>query len=869
MSALGTSRQGLSASEARRRLTKFGANRLTKAKEPSLWPIFFRQYLNPLVFVLIIASIVKFSIGNFLDGSVLLVTIFVMACIGFFQEMKAEKAMRALKQLSAHKSKVKRDGKIEIIPSENLVPGDEILLEMGDKIPADARLIEASNLKIDESMLNGESIAAEKTIEPLQEEAVLADRKNMVYTGTVVVYGKGSAIVVHTGMSTELGKIAASIQEIKHEQTPLQKSVLSIGNWMLVIVFCASLLFVGISLYRGLSPVDVFLLAVAAAVSAIPEGLPAAFTITLAAGMHMMAKRHAIIRRLIAVETLGATTTICSDKTGTLTQNQMTMTSLYSIEKTVHPQKEKIDIQNDSVFRRILDIGVLCNDAHLSVHEGKPRLVGDPTEGALLLAAAEAGVNREELLHSFPRVNEIPFVSENLYMATLHTAGSKQLICVKGAPEKIISFCEAILTQNGTVPLSDHLHEKLVRDIEQMTKEALRLIAVAYMETDSSSTAIAEDLFRGKLIFAGIFGMIDPPRKEAIEAVRSCKEAGIRVVMITGDNHMTALAIAEQLGISSEGALTGRDLQQMNDDDLKERVKKTAVFARVEPEHKLKIVRAFQSQGEIVAMTGDGVNDAPALEAANIGIAMGGAGTDVAKEAADMILADDRFDSIAAAVEEGRAIFNRLRNVCTFLLTTSFGELFGLILCVLFTGLAPLIPLQILWINLITGAITGVPIGFEPKTGDEMQHPPRDPSSKLIFRGMVFRMGLLASLLGFGAFLIFRHTHLDLSLEKARTMVLCSIVVFEWLIALQMRSDEIPLRKLGLFKNVPLLLSIGIAFILHLCIIYVPSLSDLFKTVPLSIYEWLIAIVPGVSIFILETVRKELFPKLFSAGKWK
>ena len=824
-----TSLHGLSHAEAVHRFTQSGSNQLVTAKDPSLWVLFFRQLLNPLIAILIVATGIKLFLGSFVEGGVLLVTILAMALIGFIQELKAQRAMRALKQLAAPQSKVRRAGKLEIVAAIDLVPGDLILLEMGDKVPADARLVEAKNLKLNESMLNGESMPSEKQTAPLSGERVLADRTNMVYAGTIVAYGKGTAVVTATGMHTELGKIAETIREITPEPTPLQKSIQRIGNSMLVIVFVAVCLFAALAYAKGTNLLDVFLLSVAAAISAIPEGLPAAFTITLAAGMHLMAKRHAIIRKLIAVETLGSTTIICADKTGTLTQNLMTVAEMHGNRK------------------QMLEIGALCNDALISGDE----MLGDPTEGALLRAAE--GMDLGKLNEEYPRIGEIPFVSENLYMATLHANDGKRWVYVKGAPEKVLSMCA---------------EKKQHPEIDRMTKKSLRLLAVAYAQVSTEVGHLTEELFAGKLTFAGIFGLTDPPRKEVMQAIATCQEAGIRVAMITGDNPQTATTIAEELGIADGQVLTGKQLHTFRDDELKRQVLHTSVFARVEPAQKLRIVRAFQSHGEIVAMTGDGVNDAPALEAANIGIAMGLSGTDVAKEAADMVLSDDRFDSIVAAVEEGRAIFHRLRNVCAFLLMACFGELIGLILTVFFTGLSPLLPLQILWVNLVSGSIIAIPLGLEPKTGHEMHHPPRKPHTGLIYRGMVLRIVFLAALLGLGEFLIFTSTYESMSLEKARTMVLCSLVGFEWLMGFKMRSEELPLRKIGWFKNTSLLVAVGTALVFHLMILYVPFFQGLFLTEPLSGKEWLLALTPGLVIFALETARKELFPKLFSAGKY-
>lgn len=855
--ALNTGREGLSSLEAGKRLLSVGFNRISHSKDPSLWVLFLHQFLTPFVLILALALGVKFFTSDVLDAVVLLLTIFLMVLIGFFQEMKAERAIRALKKLAAHKSKVLRDRELQIVSSETLVPGDIIRLEIGDTVPADARIIESMHLKMKESMLTGESVPSEKNNKTLVGSYVLSDRTNMVYTGTVVVYGKAVAVVVNTAMLTCLGKIATSIQEIKPEPTPLQKNIRAIGRWMLVSIFLAVFCFAFIGLYRGISLIDVLLLSVAAIISAIPEGLPVAFTAVFAAGMHTMAKRNAIVRKLAAVETLGSTTVICSDKTGTLTLNQMTVSELYSFEA------------GDAVRRRMFEIGALCNDAELLAHCPMEEVIGDPTEGALLYIADKSGVNREKLKEAFPRISEIPFLSENLYMATLHQGENRSLICVKGAPEKVLMLSGFILTEKGFIPLEEKSRAAVNVAMEQMTAKALRLLAVAYLEVDPSVKEITEELFRGKLIFTGIFGMVDPPRKEVVDAIRLCKEAGIRVIMITGDNPRTAAAIAKELEISTEGVIVGSELDTMADAELCKKMERVSIFARVEPKQKLRLVQSLQSSGQIVAMTGDGVNDAPALEAANIGIAMGLLGTDVAKEASDMVLSDDRFDSIVAAIVEGRAIFNRLRNVCAFLITTCFGELFGLILSVFFVGIAPLLPLQILWINLVSGSVIAIPLGFEPMQGNEMKQPPRHPESQLIYPGMVCRIIFLAGLLGLGAFCIFYYSYDKLSLEKSRTIVLCSIIVFEWLIGLEMRSDEIPLRKIGFFKNKSILLAIGSTLCLHLMILYTPFFRHLFGVEPLSCKEWGIALIPGISIFVLESIRKEFLPSIFSFGKWK
>ncbi len=838
--------QGLNENEVVARLSKFGPNQLKTRKGPPLFFLFLRQFTNPLVFILIAATIVKFSVGSHADGSVLSGTICLMAFIGFLQEAKAERAMHALKELSSPKSKVKRNGKLEIIPSNELVPGDLIILEPGDKVPADARLIESVNFKINESILTGEAMPVEKSIDPIQGKVPLAERRNMAYTGTIACYGRAKAIVVRTGMATEIGKIAASIAEMSPIKTPLQKSIQAIGGWMILIVFLSIFIFTAISFYRGMGWMEVFLLAVSAAVSAIPEGLPVAVTVVLAAGMNAMAKRHAIIRKLVAVETLGSTTVICSDKTGTLTLNQMTVKEIFSFG-------------NPDLLKQILEIGALCNDAMLTKLGEKYEVIGDSTEGALLIAAAKSGFDLPQLTFAFPRVSEIPFRSESRYMATLHTSPAGKMVLVKGAPEKILTFCH---------PFKEGEREEILQAMDKMTKEALRLIAVGYCDLPLEESPLTEESFRGRLIFTGIFGIQDPPREEAIQAVAACKKAGIKVAMVTGDNKMTASAIAHQLGITNNSAISGEELEKMSEEELKSKIVHFDVFARVEPLHKLRIVKAYQSLGHIVAMTGDGVNDAPALEAANIGVAMGISGTEVAKEASDIVLSDDNFASVLAAAEEGRAIFNRLRNVCTFLLTTCFGELLGLTLCVLFTSLAPLLPLQILWINLITGVIIAVPLGLEPKTGKELLQPPRDPKVDLIFTGMKYRIGFLASMLSLSIFFVFKFGLVNSDLATARTMVFCNVIFFEWLIAFSVRSDEITILKLGIFKNIPLIVAIGAAFVLQVLILHVPFFQTHFATVPLTSQQWIVALFPSFTIFILESARKLLFPTLFSKGKW-
>jgi Ca2+-transporting ATPase len=872
---------GLGEGEAQLRLQKTGVNLLEEKKRRSLWSLFFRQFLNPLVLILLIACFFKFFIQSYTDGIVLLSTLLLMAIIGFVQEAKAERAMEALQKLTAHRCKVKRDGQVVSLDSKYLVPGDVVILEPGDRIPADLRVVETVNLRINESTLTGESVPVEKFAKTLSEPLSLVDRVNLLFMGTTVSGGKATAVVISTGMHTELGKIAGSLKQIEEQKTPLQKNVEAIGFWILPMIAVAILFFVFISLDQGLGVAEIFMLSVSAAVSAIPEGLPASFTITLALGMSEMAKKNAIVRKLLAVETLGSTTLIASDKTGTLTLNQMKVTEIYidgheiivegdgdSPYGSFHNEGGRVNPESHPHLNELLVVASLCNDALVTVEDGRLSIIGDPTEGALMVAAIKGGLDIEKLFYNHPRVHEIPFSSEHLYMATMHANRDGDEIFIKGAPEKILSFCSHILTQNGTEKLTEEKIARLEFHLQRMSEKALRLIGCVSMRHQGGNLDM-ERLQQKEGTFIGFLGMMDPPREEAIEAVRQCKEAGIEVAMITGDSPITAKAIAEKLGIHTNGVLRGCDVKLLNEEQLAVEAEMMKVFARIEPVDKLKIVRAFQSKNHIVAMTGDGVNDAPALEAADIGVAMGINGTDVAKESADMILLDDNFASVVHAVEEGRAIFNRLRNVTVFLLTTCFGELFGLILSVYYFGLAPLTPLQILWVNLVTGVILAIPLGLEPRTGRELKQPPRSPGIGLLFVGMMYRIGVMATLLGLSIFSVFYVALGMENLEQARATVLTALVVFEWLIAFNCRSDEISIFQQGLFTNRYLLVGVSVAIVLHLSILYIPFLERAFAVHPLAYDDWKIALIPGGGIFLLESLRKQLVPTLFSFGKWK
>jgi P-type Ca2+ transporter type 2C len=876
---------GLEKAEVERRLKEHGPNELERSKKAHPIIQFLRQFLSPLVYILLAAAIVEFAVGKYLDASVIMAVLLFMATIGFIQEGRAEKAMEALLQMAAPKTKLKRSGKTIEIKTSEIVPGDILVLESGDKVPADARLIEISNLKVNEASLTGESMSVDKHTSTIEGKTDVADRKNMVYMGTIITNGRASAVATATGMSTEMGKIAKALQEVKIEKTPLQKSIHSMGNYIIILVLSTCALLIGVGIWQGLEWLDIFLVAVAAAVAAIPEGLPAVVTVVLAAGMRYMASRNALVRRLVAVETLGSATIICSDKTGTLTMNEMTVRKIYVSGKWIEVTGEGYGIKgefrhddrtlnpkDDEELMLLLKIGTLCNDALLSSDESGDNccsIVGDPTEGALLAAAAKAGINEEELEEKYPRLDEIPFQSEHRYMATLHPINGKRAIYVKGAVERLLEMSRTILIDGSEKPLEDADKKAILKAADNMAKDAMRVIALAYAKHSGALAEINEKDIDGELIIAGLAGMIDPPRQEAVKAIEQAVNAGIKTVMITGDNKITAESIARQLNLPAGEALTGSDIEKMSDEELSGRVENISVIARVEPIMKLKIVNAFKQKGHIVAMTGDGVNDAPALKAADIGVAMGITGTDVAKEASDMILVDDNFASVVSAVEEGRAIFNRLRNIVLFLISTGMGELTALVLGMLFLGTSPLLALQILWINMVTGTMMAVPLGLEPKLGDELNKPPRHGSVGLLFPGLTIHIIFLAIMLGIGTTLVYNFVEPVNGQEEARTIAFCSIVIFEWLIAFNARSDEYTVFRIGVFRNRWMLYILSAAVLLQIAVIYVPFLQSAFGTVPISITGWGIALLPGASIFLIETIRKLAVPRLFNWGKWQ
>ncbi|MFC1961595.1 cation-translocating P-type ATPase [Chloroflexota bacterium] len=881
LQGLSSGRSGLSPAEATRRLQQYGTNELQSKKKTPPFLIFLGQFLSPLIYVLLVAAVVSIVARHYIDAGVIMGVLLLNAVIGFIQEVRAEEAMAALMEMAAPRAKVRREDGVRTLPAREVVPGDVVLLETGDKVPADARLIEISNLKINEAPLTGESTPVDKHTRFIRDEAVLAERKNMVHLGTIVTSGRATAVVVHTGMSTEMGKIATGIQELKPEKTPLQESISKVSRFLVILFLGICSLLVVVGIVRGLGLLEMFLLAVAAAVSAIPEGLPAVVTVTLAIGMRAMAKRNAIIRRLVAVETLGSATVICSDKTGTLTLNEMTVRRLFLNGQWLEVTGEgyesvgefyrdgaRINPSDDASLALLLRVGALCNDALLSRGDDGSDIVGDPTEGALVVAAAKAGMDKEKLEKNYPRLDEIPFQSERQYMATLHPWNSRRVVYVKGAPEKLLSLSTFVLKGDMVHPIEEADVQQVMDASTAMAQDAMRVMAMGYIELQCEPEDLEDEDMKGNVIFVGLAGMADPPREEAKEAIRLCERAGIRVIMITGDFKITAESIARQLELPAGRAINGTELQQMGDEELYRQVEEISVFARIEPLHKLRIVAALKSRGHVVAMTGDGVNDAPALKAANIGVAMGITGTDVAKEASDMVLTDDNFASVVAAVEEGRVIFNRLRNVIFFLLSTNIGELLTLISALYFIGKVPLLAVQIIWVNLVTDTAAAVPLGLEPKTGKELQQPPRHPRVGLVYPGLLMRIAVLGTLLATGVFLVFNWAQARVGLEEARTMAFCSLVSFEWFRAFNARSDEFTIFKIGIWRNRWLLLSISTAVLLQLAVVYLPFLQIAFGTVPLGIKDWGIALLPAASLFLIEEGRKVFFPRLYSLGKW-
>jgi Ca2+-transporting ATPase len=870
---------GLDSTKTEQRAQQFGPNALAAHKGKSPLLLFALQFHQPLVYILLAATLVTLFLNEWVDAGVIFGVVLVNAIIGFIQESKAIKAIESLARSMTTSATVVRDGVRRQIPASQLVPGDIVLLQSGDKVPADLRLLSVKELQVDESALTGESVPIQKDSPVLPEDTVLADRRNMAYSSTLVTYGIGRGVVVATGKATEIGRINDLIAAADILATPLTRKIASFSHLLLyVILGLAGVTFL-VGVVRGGSWDEMFMAAVALAVGAIPEGLPAAVTITLAIGVAKMAKRNAIIRKLPAVETLGSTTVICSDKTGTLTQNQMTVQEIlaggtlfavsgggYEPEGEFSIDGRRIEAADHPALQECLLAGLLCNDAVLGKGEdGEWRVEGDPTEAALMVAAHKGGLSRATLAGDRPRRDVIPFESRYQYMATLHGGAADQraqTVYLKGSVESVLVRCSQALGGDGSpAPLDS---EACHRAAEAMAAKGLRVLALARKQRGATAAELGHDDVADGLTFLGLQAMIDPPRPEAIESVRMCRQAGIRVKMITGDHAITAMAIAEQIGLGGDGearrdALTGRELTELSDEALIGTVEQTPVFARVAPEQKLRLVRALQAKGQIVAMTGDGVNDAPALRQADIGVAMGIAGTEVAKEAADMLLTDDNFASIAAAVEEGRGVYDNLVKFITWTLPTNLGE--GLvILAAVFAGShMPILPVQILWINMTTAVLLGLMLAFEPKEPGIMERMPRDPSQSLLTRALIERIFLVGLLLLVGAFGLFE---LGLwrgrSIEAARTCAVNVFVFGELFYLFNCRSLRHSPFRLGFFDNRPLLLGVGLMLVLQLLFTYLPVMQAAFGSQGLDGVEWLLIVTGAILTYGVIELEKRL-----------
>jgi len=871
--------KGLSLFEVKHRQGRFGPNEFRARKPRSPLRAFLKQFAQPLVYLLVLAAGVTAVLAHYVDAAVIFGVVLVNAVVGFLQESKAEKAIESLKKMVQTETTVIRDGVKRRISSREITPGDLVLMQSGDKVPADLRLVESRDLQIDESALTGESVPVEKCVEVLPPETILADRHNMAYAGTLITYGQGKGVTVAIGDQTASGQIAEMISEAVDLETPLTRKIAHFSRVLLYVISALAGLTFAVGLLRREPVLDMFMASVALSIGMIPEGLPAAVTITLAIGVKRLAGRRAIIRKLPAVETLGSTTTICSDKTGTMTQNQMTVQHVVTAEghfkvtgsgyasegRLQRADGTPLDVVPPGV-QSVLIAGALCNDSQITCEDGRWKVQGDPTEAALLVSAQKGGYPVEELSKRLPRLDVIPFESDRQYMATLHAdeAAGANRIFVKGAVEKVIELCRCEAGADGAdSPLN---RDAVLRNTEALAARGYRVLAFAEGRRDPGKRSLAQEAWQGRLVFAGLQALMDPPRPESKQAVAACQSAGVQVKMITGDHALTAAAIAAQLGLRSRAAdaagmprtLTGRELADLTDEQLISAVEETSVFARVDPSQKLRLVEALQARGHVVAMTGDGVNDAPALKQANIGIAMGLAGTDVAREAADMVLTDDNFATIEAAVEEGRGVFDNLTKFIIWTLPTNLGE--GLlVMLAIFLGLAlPVTPVQILWINMTTALFLGLMLAFEPTEAGVMARPPRDPKKPIITRPLVFRLFLVSAVMAAGGFWFYdRIVEGGGSVAEARTIVVNVVVFTELFYLFNCRSLTRSPWAIGFLSNRWAVFgALGMAG-LQILLTYVPLLNRWFDTAPITGLEWLEVL--GVSLFAYVLVEFEKY----------
>ena len=870
---------GLSADEVRRRQQEWGPNRVTARRGPPAWAQFLRQFNQPLVYILVLAVGVTAFLGEWVDSSVIFGVVLINAIVGFLQEAKAEKAIEALARMVTTETTVRRDARNQRVPSEQLVPGDVVLLQSGDRVPADLRLFHVRNLQVDESALTGESLPVAKHADPLALDTILAERKNLAYAGTLVTGGVAEGVVWAIGDQTETGRIGRLIARAVELSTPLTRKIAQFSNLALGAILALAAITFAVGVARGEAPAGMFMAAVAIAVGAIPEGLPAAVTIVLAVGVSRMAKRRAIIRKLPAVETLGSTTVICADKTGTLTENEMTVQEIYAGGKLyavtgagyepigdLRFDGAVVNLAEHPALAECLRAGVLCNDAQLVREDGRIKVRGESTEAALLVAAEKGGVLHHEVNRESPQVDVIPFESEHMFRATLHDARGGRVIYKVGALERLLERCTDALGERGErVALDRHA---VHRAAETMAARGLRVLALARRQVEANHAKLEHAHVGGGLSFLGLQAMMDPPRPAAIAAVRECQRAGIAVKMITGDHLVTARAIAVQIGLKGREAdgqlvaLSGRELEKISDADLPEVAERTAVFARVAPEQKFRLVKALQLHGHVVAMTGDGVNDAPALKQADIGVAMGRAGTDVAKGAAAMILTDDNFASIEAAVEEGRGVFDNLTKFIVWTIPTNAGEAAVLFTAILFGLTLPALPVQLLWVNMTTTLLLGLMLVFEPQERDLMSRPPRDPKRPLLTYALLMRTGLVTLIMMAGALWLFfwEITIAGETVAEARTAVINVIVLVEIAYLFSCRSLSHSVFALGWCTNGWAIAGSLAMLGAQLLFTYAPGMNRLFHTAPISGASWLRIV--GVAAVAFAAVELEKWIRL-------
>ncbi|MFH1914833.1 MAG: cation-transporting P-type ATPase [Pseudomonadota bacterium] len=860
---------GLDQFETEQRIKRYGENIITGKRVKTPFERFMLQFHQPLVYILVVAGVVTAILGEWVDSSVIMAVVLVNALVGYFQEAKALKALQALSASMRVEALVLRAGEQVRLPASALVPGDVVILRSGDKVPADVRVISERELRIDESTLTGESVPVEKKVAPSPKDTVLADRHCMAYAGTLVSYGQGRGVVVATGNYTEIGRISGLIDSADELETPLTRKITKFSHVLLIAILVLAGLTMVLGLIRSEPMDEMFMAAVALAVGAIPEGLPAAVTIILAMGVSRMAQRKAVIRKLPAVETLGGTTVICSDKTGTLTENQMTVQSVYSggtlfdVSGIGYGSEGGItdrdggDARGNKALEECLRAGLLCNDARIRSRDGQLYVEGDPTEGALVVAAAKLGMTLETEAPQRPRIDELPFESEWRYMATMHDTGDSAVVYMKGAVEKILECCSGAMMADGTNGPLDA--DGIIEVQRTLAASGLRVLALSRNILPDTGGLKREHACMG-MEFLGLQGMIDPPREEAVKAVAACQKAGVAVKMITGDHALTAEAIGKKLGLSGSNCtlgqdcpvLTGRDIAELSDKQLIERVGDVPVFARVSPEQKLRLVMALQARGEICAMTGDGVNDAPALKQADIGIAMGINGTEVAKDAADMILTDDNFATITAAVEEGRGVYANLIKFIAWTLPTNAGEGLVILTAVLFQTALPILPVQILWINMTTAVCLGMTLAFEPKEPGIMDRPPHRPDRPILDKVVLRRIGLVSLMLLIFAFGLFKWELLSgSSPEKARTIAVNVFVVIEGFYLFSARSFRRSPFELGLGTNLWVVGGFVLMMLLQLLFTYVPFMNGLFSSAPIGLFDWVKITLCGVVVFLI------------------